>query len=74
MREGELEELEEEQKQLANAEEIKTGLSAVEDLFTSASSMGEILSMDAALKESAKLLGLISRYLQVASEISDRND
>ena len=74
LREGELEELEEEQKQLANAEEIKTGLSAVEDLFTSASSMGEILSMDAALKESAKLLGRISRYLPVASELSDRTD
>ncbi|MBR0321850.1 MAG: AAA family ATPase, partial [Bacteroidales bacterium] len=40
LREGELEELEIEQRQLANAEEIKTSLCSVEELFTAASSMG----------------------------------
>ena len=74
LRDGELQELEEEQKQLANAEDIKTGLSAVEELFTSASSMGEMLSIDAALKEAAKLLGRVSRYMPSASELSDRTD
>ena len=74
LREGELEELEVEQKQLANAEEIKTGLCTVEELFTSASSGGEILSLDAALKESGRQLSRLSRYVPAASELSERID
>ena len=50
LKEGELEELEEEQKQLANAEEIKTGLYTAESTF-SLSSEGEGMSVDSALKE-----------------------
>mgnify|MGYP002512613943 CR=1 FL=1 len=71
---GELAQLEEEQKQLANAEEIKTGLCAVEELFTSASSGGEVLSMDAALKESGRLLSRLARFIPSASELSERVD
>ena len=56
LREGELEELEEEQKQLANAEEIKAGLAAVEELFTSASSGGDLPSVTSSLKEAGKQL------------------
>ena len=74
LREGELEELEEEQKQLANAEEIKTGLSAVEELFTSASSGGEVLSMDASLKEAGKILSKVGRYVSSVSELAERVD
>ena len=74
LREGELEELEIEQKQLANAEEIKTGLCTVEELFTSASSGGEILSMDAALKESGRHLSRLTRFIPAASDLSDRID
>ena len=74
LREGELEELEIEQKQLANAEEIKTGLCTVEELFTSASSGGEILSMDAALKESGRHLSRLARFIPAASDLSDRID
>ena len=74
LREGELEELETEQKQLANAEEIKTGLCAVEELFTSASSGGEVLSLDSALKESARQLTRLSRFIPDAAELSDRVD
>ncbi len=74
LREGELDELEEEQKQLANAEEIKSGLAAVEELFTSASSGGEILSIDAALKEAGKCLVRVGRYVPAAAGLAERVD
>ena len=73
LRDGELSELEEEQKQLANAEEIKIGLSSVEELFTAASD-GERLSLDSLLKEAAKYLNKVGRFLPAASELSDRLD
>ena len=72
LREGELLELEEEQKQLANAEEIKSGLCAVEELFTAASSSGEAMSLDASLKESMKVLSKLGRYVPAASALADR--
>ena len=52
LREGELSELEEEQKQLANAEEIKTALSSVEELFVSSDM--DRPSLDSVLKEAGK--------------------
>ena len=73
LREGELEELEEEQKQLANAEEIKTCLSNAEELFTSSSSM-EAMSMDSSLKEISKLLNKTGKFIPSLSELSDRVD
>ena len=72
LREGELAELEEEQKQLANAEEIKNGLCAVEELFTASS--GESMSIDAALKESGKMLSKVARYIPSTSELASRID
>ncbi len=74
LRAGELAELEEEQKQLANAEEIKTGLCAVEELFTSSSSEGEVMSIDSALKEADKILSKLSRYIPDASSLAERVD
>ena len=74
LRDGELEELEEEQKALANAEEIKTGLSSVETLFAGMSSEGEALSLDAALKEAEKLLSRTGRYVPAANVLSERVD
>ena len=71
IREGELAELEEEQKQLANAEDIKMGLCGVEELFT-ASSSGESMSVDSSLKESVKMLSKVGRYIPSASELADR--
>lgn len=59
---GELAELEEEQKQLANAEEIKTCLCAVEELFSSAPS----------LREAEKLLDKVGRFVPSASGLSER--
>ena len=69
---GELAELEDEQKQLANAEEIKTSLGAVEELFTNASSGGEALSIDSALKEADKLLSKVGRFVPNVSALSER--
>ena len=73
LREGELVELEEEQKQLANAEDIKTGLCGVEELFT-ASSSDDSMSVDSSLKESVKMLMKVGRYLPAASQLADRLD
>ena len=73
LREGELAELEEEQKQLANAEDIKTGLCGVEELFTSSSS-GDSMSVDSSLKESVKMLMKVGRFIPAASELADRLD
>ena len=73
LREGELAELEEEQKQLANAEDIKTGLCGVEELFTAASN-GDAMSVDSSLKESVKMLSKVGRYIPAASELAERLD
>lgn len=73
LRDGELAELEEEQKQLANAEDIKSGLSAAEELFTAASD-DERLSLDSLLKEAGRSLSKVGRYLPSASELSERVD
>ncbi len=72
LREGELAELEEEQKQLANAEEIKSGLSAVENLYSS--STGEGIPVDSSLKEAEKILNRLGKYLPAASELAERVD
>lgn len=71
LRDGELAELEEEQKQLANAEEIKTGLSAVEALFDSSFSDDRI-SLDSSLKEAGRHLSKVGRFVPAASELSER--
>ncbi|MBQ7771714.1 MAG: DNA repair protein RecN [Bacteroidales bacterium] len=73
LRVGELAELEEEQKRLANAEEIKTALGSVDEMFT-ASSYDDRMSVDAVLKESVRQLSRIGRYVDSASELSDRID
>jgi DNA repair protein RecN (Recombination protein N) len=70
---GELEELEEEQKQLANAEEIKNCLGNAEELFTASTSV-DSLSVDSSLKEVSKLLIKAGRYVSSLSELSDRVD
>ena len=74
LREGELEELEIEQRQLANAEEIKTSLCSVEELFTASSSLGETMSVDAVLKEADKALSKVSKYIPEVSALADRID
>lgn len=70
LRDGELQELESEQKQLANAEEIKEGLCQLESLFTP--SQDELMSIDASLRESERLLSKLSNYIPKAEELSAR--
>ena len=69
LRDGELAELEEEQKQLANAEEIKLALGAVEEIFSPSSDM---MSLDASLKEMERYLSRAGKYVPSVSELSDR--
>ena len=72
LREGELAELEEEQKQLANAEEIKTCLSYAEELFCPTS--GDSASLDSILKEAGKQLSRAGRFIPSAQELAERVD
>ena len=69
--EGELASLEEEQKQLANAEEIKICLSGAEELFSPASS-SEMMPVDMILKEIDRMLSKVSRFIPEASELAER--
>lgn len=71
LRVGELAELEEEQKQLANAEEIKSCLSMTEELFNSSS--GE-MSLDSLLKEAGKQLSKAGRFIPSVSDLAERMD
>lgn len=68
---GELTELEEEQKQLANAEEIKSCLSMTEELFDSTS--GD-MSLDSLLKEAGKQLSKAGRFIPSVSDLAERID
>lgn len=73
LKEGELEELEAEQKQLANAEEIKSALYQIENYFSPSEEDGDgRMSIDAMLKESSRLLDRISAYVPSASALSGR--
>ena len=71
LREGELEELEEEQKQLANAEEIKTNLAGAIDMLEPSD---ERLSVSSALTEARKFLEKTARYVPALSELAERLD
>ncbi len=69
LREGELEELEQEQKILANAEEIKLSLIKAGQLLE-----GEEVSMSASLKEVSKTLSRIAPFVPAADSLSERID
>ena len=73
LRPGELEELEQEQKSLANAEEIKAAFCCVEALFDSSAS-DDGMSVDASLKEASRQLGKVSRFLPSVAQLSQRID
>ena len=72
LRDGELEELEEEQKQLANAEEIKTNLADALSMLDSDSEGSVNLSV--ALRESQRLLEKTARFVPALSELGSRID
>lgn len=67
LKEGELEELEEEQKRLAHAEDIKTHLYAAEQAFDS-----EEFSLIASLKDAEKQLLKASSFITSLEELSSR--
>ena len=68
---GEIASLEEELKQLSNAEEIKTNLGAVEEIFVPST---DAVSVSAALKEAERLLSKTGRYIPSVSELAERLD
>lgn len=70
LREGEMEELEVEQKQLANAEKIKESLLSSENLI-SPEEDGAI-SIDAALREVEKNLDKVAKYIPDAVSLKER--
>lgn len=67
---GELEELEAEQKRLANAEEISRNLYEAEDILSPQD--GERRSLDSMLKDVTRALEKTGRYLDGTSEIASR--
>lgn len=69
LRDGELAELEEEQKQLANAEEIKELLCGSEAVFDDINGTS---SLDSVLKDVEKKMDRLSAYVQSAGDLSER--
>lgn len=74
LKDGELEELETEQKQLANAEEIKSSLYQVENYFSPSGddAQDDRMSIDSMLKDSSRILDKLSSYILSASALSER--
>lgn len=74
LKDGELEELETEQKQLANAEEIKSSLYQVENYFSPSGDdvQDDRMSIDSMLKDSSRILDKLSLYIPSVSALSER--
>lgn len=74
LKDGELEELETEQKQLANAEEIKSSLYQVENYFSPSGdeAQDDRMSIDSMLKDSFRILDKLSSYIPSVSALSER--
>lgn len=74
LKDGELEELETEQKQLANAEEIKSSLYQVENYFSPSGddAQDDRMSIDSMLKDSSRILDKLSLYIPSVSALSER--
>ncbi len=72
LHDGELESLENEHKQLANAEEIKANLTAVEELFSPSDPNSEVLPVSSSLKEAQKMLERTSRFVPEVSSLAQR--
>lgn len=72
LQEGEIESLETERKQLANAEEIKENLGGVEELFNPSDPNSEVMPVSSSLKEAQKMLEKVSRFVPEASSLAER--
>ena len=71
LREGELEALEAEQKQLANAEEIKDNLCQAENNFSGVQD-GDGPGMDSMLRDAERHLSRVSRFIPRVSALQER--
>lgn len=71
---GELETLEAERRQLANAEEIKESLGGVEELFNPSDPNLESVPLSSALKEAQRKLERIARFVPEAVSLAERID
>ncbi len=74
LQDGEIESLEAEQKQLANAEEIKENLGGVEEMFNPSDPNSETLPLSSALKEAQKMLEKVARFVPEAAALAERMD
>ncbi len=74
LKEGELESLEVERKQLANAEEIKETLGGVEEMFNPSDPNSGVLPLSSALKEAQKMLEKAARFVPEVSALAERID
>lgn len=72
LRPGELEELEGEQRSLANAEQIKEALGAAMNVFDPAD--GNSDGLDASLREARRQLEHAARFVPAAAELAERLD
>ena len=72
LRAGEIEELEQEQKQLANAEEIKENLCAAENFLNSVPSSDGEIPVTSLLRDAFRCLDRISPYVPDAASLSER--
>lgn len=72
LKEGELEELEAEQKSLASAENVREELAAVSELFTPAAGERQGISSD--LKDALRHLERLSKYFPSAASLAERLD
>lgn len=74
LQDGELESLEAERRQLANAEEIKESLGSVEELFNPSDPNLESVPLSTALKEAQRKLERIARFVPEAASLAERID
>lgn len=74
LQEGEVEALEAERIQLANAEEIKEALGGVEEMFNPSDPNSEALPLSSTLKEARRMLERISRFVPEATALAERLD
>lgn len=74
LQEGEIESLEAEQRQLANAEEIKENLGGVEEMFNPSDPNSEVMPLSSALKEAQRMLEKTARFVPEAASLAERID
>ena len=72
LRDGELEDLEQEQKLLANAEEIKEGLCSAENLLSAVPSGDGDVSVPSVMRDAERHLQKISQFVPAAVQLAER--